>query len=686
MRIRIRLLAFSCALLLAACGSPSSPPPPAPQITAVSPMVAARGETIMVTGTGFGTQGDLTVGGVPADIVAWSDTDIEAVVPSDAPGAWQEVVVATTGGESEYDGLFVGVEYTGPADSLQQFILDAEPGTAVLLEAETYSVGGIEFFIDNVDLYGRGPGETVIAGDAVFAMADHGNDVTVADLTIRTEDLSFMQGSVRGYPIFSSMAAPADLDAEALLQAAVAAHAVEPAAALPSASLTFERLVVDPESGGGSPTIGIFLPIAPILDLTFRDVVLEDDTAQAAIVTGGALSVIDSSFEVAEGIFAAIGNTLEVTGSQLVFAGDAQLGADKGLYIEDSMVVAENGDMEIIGAVSALFGGSVMGGGPVSITRSTVSAQDADISDLTELGYVQMVTMLAPLSLVDNHLLRADSDFVTTVISFLGDGDITIVGNADIRAGRAAGPNIQEGTFGVLSQAGELPSDVIFAGNSVATTAQLVITGTGTGGYFTVADNAFDLGSTVQDGDLVVDGSGYGSVDFSRNTGSLYAGTVAIYSEAETEVTVSDNDITFTQSSTGLELSGSGTTTVTGNTFTAVDPGAGALALFVGWAEDPLALRVSENTFSGFVNALRFVGDALVETAIDARLNDNVFDMEFTAAPQVAELTAVGDVIVAENNVWGTETDVATLMSYVTRDGLSIGWGGDIDIDPVKAP
>src|SRR5690606_21668825 len=142
-------------------------------------------------------------------------------------------------------------------------------------------------------------------------------------------------------------------------------------------------------------------------------------TCALPIFTGGALSVIDSSFEVAEGIFAAIGNTLEVTGSQLVFAGDAQLGADKGLYIEDSMVVAENGDMEIIGAVSALFGGSVMGGGPVSITRSTVSAQDADISDLTELGYVQMATMLAPLSLVDNHLLRADSDFVTTVMSFL---------------------------------------------------------------------------------------------------------------------------------------------------------------------------------------------------------------------------------------------------------------------------
>src|SRR5690606_40532685 len=121
-------IVFAIALL-AACGGPASAPAK-PSATGVSPDFVARGETFTVTGTGFGTSGTVTVGGVVASVSSWSDTAIEATVPAAAPGAWQEVEVTTAGGSSKVAGPFVGVAYEGDAADLPDFLASQSPGTA----------------------------------------------------------------------------------------------------------------------------------------------------------------------------------------------------------------------------------------------------------------------------------------------------------------------------------------------------------------------------------------------------------------------------------------------------------------------------------------------------------------------------------------------------------------------------
>ena len=112
MRQLMRLTTLTCVALLVACGGPTGPI--VPQATSVSPTVAARGDTITVTGTRFGTTpGSLTVGGVSAPITDWTDTAIEATVPDTAFNAWQDVEVTTAGGKSTVPDLFVGVEFGG---------------------------------------------------------------------------------------------------------------------------------------------------------------------------------------------------------------------------------------------------------------------------------------------------------------------------------------------------------------------------------------------------------------------------------------------------------------------------------------------------------------------------------------------------------------------------------------------
>jgi hypothetical protein len=74
-----------------------TPPPPAPQISSISPNYGAPGATIQIAGTGFGaTQGNstVTVGGAAASIVSWSNTAISISVPG---GAVTGNIVVTVG-------------------------------------------------------------------------------------------------------------------------------------------------------------------------------------------------------------------------------------------------------------------------------------------------------------------------------------------------------------------------------------------------------------------------------------------------------------------------------------------------------------------------------------------------------------------------------------------------------------
>jgi hypothetical protein len=63
--------------------------PVSPSVTAISPAngPAAGGTQVTISGAGFGTvPGTVFVGGVPASVVSWSDTNAVVIAPAGTPG------------------------------------------------------------------------------------------------------------------------------------------------------------------------------------------------------------------------------------------------------------------------------------------------------------------------------------------------------------------------------------------------------------------------------------------------------------------------------------------------------------------------------------------------------------------------------------------------------------------------
>lgn len=191
------VLLLLASITLIACGAPQPQPEPTPdfKVTGVSPMVAKRGQVITITGTGLGsTAGVVTVGGNAAEIVSWSETEVQAAVATDAPHAWQELSVENAAAESTtIPRFFVGVEYAGPADGLTAFVASVDADSALLLAAGTYEVPASAPDLDfrRNSLYGVGKLETVIRTSGQLRwIAASGQGVVIADLTIEADGLA----------------------------------------------------------------------------------------------------------------------------------------------------------------------------------------------------------------------------------------------------------------------------------------------------------------------------------------------------------------------------------------------------------------------------------------------------------------------------------------------------------------
>jgi hypothetical protein len=89
-----------------------------PQITKLDPATAKAGDTVVVNGYCFGVnqspKGAVTVGGIDAKIVSWSDKSISIKVPDDAKTGSQPVIV-TTGDRYTYKSDPVNLNITGSA-------------------------------------------------------------------------------------------------------------------------------------------------------------------------------------------------------------------------------------------------------------------------------------------------------------------------------------------------------------------------------------------------------------------------------------------------------------------------------------------------------------------------------------------------------------------------------------------
>jgi hypothetical protein len=882
-----QVLVLVLIAVLAACGGPSTAPDPDPDpvVSGVSPSVAPRGASVVVSGADFGSSGTMTIGGVEADVTSWSDTEIEAVVAVGTPNAWQDVEVVTGDGSASFWGFFVGVEYAGTAANLQAFLDDLVPGTAVLLQAQTYdlSAAAQPLVVDNRELHGRGESQTTIVGPTatgLMLLADFDQATTLADMTVEVDSMVFFHGSLVETlgaigPTAHAVGADRSLErgaAESVSIAAVleraeaavaTASGIVPAAALGNGpaltslveafggalSLGRFRLAGVPDSvaplavgpaqirlssvtltevAGGS-YYGLPFMALPALDFSFDGVTIAAENTALFLVSTQGYAFQDSDVSAGEILLLSFFGSVSITDSILVSGTDVVLAAESGIAVDASTVRASDGDILVHGAYTS-YGTGVPAGGPVIITGSTIEALDADFGDGNDTGAIEIITQYAPIRVQDNVRLRShDGMALGTAASFIGEADVVIEGNQEIRVGvfQADDPvDFRAGGLMLVTLGGGQPDTIRLEGNDIAATAGMaamagtaapgnlvarsntvvagdeldsgvIMIAAATLGAFVLEGNDFSVDATImlQAADLdggtailsgnelkavgdtapiiyVIAAGGScevsGNVILTEDTGAndpsaflfgcegdgpsaahvlhensvtnlgnggalsqlaFQFGTLTMDSNdiateslvnfvgADVDATVTSNALGFATGLTGwvavgnadsqlviegnavtfegvsgygLALGGVGDATVTGNTFASSGtPGPGSIALGLFASSNAVALTASGNSFTNFANALYFadrsVGDGGA-FGITAAINDNVFDFEIDAAPKVAELLHVADVIDATSNQWGTNTELATVESYVTLSGDTVGEGGGIDLDPIVVP
>ncbi len=199
---------------------------------------------------------------------------------------------------------------------------------------------------------------------------------------------------------------------------------------------------------------------------------------------------------------------------------------------------------------------------------------------------------------------------------------------------------------------------------------------------FTVSDNQLDLEST-----FMISSSSPDTV-VAGNMVTMGPGSAELTGNATAKFDVSGNTVTQrTPIGAGLHLSSMASASVTDNSFTGIDvPGVNATALLVQTGSGPMELTVTDNTFRNYSNALHLIDAAVAAHGYTAVISENVFDFVINAAPKVATLTNIKDVIDARRNQWGSNTDAVTVKGFVTEAGDTGAQGGDIDVSPITQP
>jgi hypothetical protein len=580
-RVRSTLIvALAVAVALAACGGPPPDPDPdpvPPAISGVAPSVAPRGATVVISGSDFGTSGSLTIGGVPASITGWSDDEIQAVVAVGTPDAWQEIEVTTDVGADAFSPFFVGTAFSGAAADLQDF-LDGQPvGTAVLLEAAEYDLSAVlaELRLDNRSLYGRGEAATrLVAANGAIVLANFGVAVTVADLTLETDALIYFHGTEVGglgtaslsswqgahgalafgtrtltLPSVASLAAnatAAPVAQRAGLEAydvtglthrssvglpvarAFTAVAIDemPTLALAPAGvayprITFANVTIAEDAGGGF--FGFPGSAIPAVELTLASVTI--DAPDTAVFLFASQDVVVEDTDVTAGlvVLVSVAGAVSVTSSELISGSDVNLYAESGLSVASSTVRAEDGNVELVGAVLGLLVGTGLDtGGPVTVVESTIEALDADLADANVVGQLLVTTQFAPIALRDNVLIRSHLDTViANEASFLGEGDVTLTGNAAVVVGvsQADEPvDYRQSDLVVFTGTGNAPDTVTLEDNVIDATATVIVyAGASEPGHLVARGNDVSAGDGFDAGAVVMYAGSPGTLTLTSN-------------------------------------------------------------------------------------------------------------------------------------------------------------------------
>src|SRR5690606_6946954 len=210
-------------------------------------------------------------------------------------------------------------------------------------------------------------------------------------------------------------------------------------ASLRAAAIAPPRLVLDGVTHNEA-TSGLWGALgfsASLVDVVLRGSTLEFGNGVVALVSVGDITIESSSVTSGTLTVATPTGTVHVAASAIESTGPTVFGAERGLQVIDSAVLITDGSLQVIGnAATAMTGSTQPTGGPIEFKGSTVEVLDSDLLDASNHGSVTMLTQFAPISLIDNVLLRSHDDFtILTLDSQHGEADIELRGNIDVRVG-----------------------------------------------------------------------------------------------------------------------------------------------------------------------------------------------------------------------------------------------------------
>lgn len=562
--LRYLLGAALLAVLLAACGTPAAPvatdpdpddpqQPVPPSITGFSPAAAVRGSSVVITGHDFGEEiGTVTIGGAVAEVSRWTGTTIEATVPEGAPNAWQDLSVSTEGGAAAHSGLFVGAEFTGDGDGLQEFLELQPQGGAVLLGAGTYAVPEEVLLVDNVDLYGRGADETELQlPELGVVLADFGAVTTIADLSTSGGPLTVTGGT------FADIVLPPSGGGYAGLSGLTDVRAyVGELGALASPRLGLEPTIVlsGLDLGGGMrglpSQVGTF-------DLEVHDSSISMPGARLLVQTTGDVLLSGVTSSSGSATLISLRGSLQISNSDLRFD-DAALMASGGVSISGSALAALDGNLQIIGEdPSALDSEVAIPGGPIMITGSSLRALAADQETSGLQGNIHVYTWDAPISLTDNLELSSHGYFeVEAGRGPFGKSDIEFARNRNVQVGvfaeeagaysRASNLNLR------LYDSGNVANHVTFSENALSISNSLNVVGDSGPFSLEFSDNTGMIGIENSFGGLFIEGEIGGSATLNSNDLQVRGG-VGVGLEVPTEASLRMADNRFVHPDSGLQ-------------------------------------------------------------------------------------------------------------------------------------
>lgn len=517
-----------------------------------SQTVAARGDDLVITGSGLGSSGEVLIGGVTVPTSSWSDSEITLTIPMTALSGPQTVTVSSPLGDSSFE-LFVGVAF--PPGDLDDLVAAAHPkGTAVLLSAGTYTQAATELELDNLSFYGQGVDATTIntgaSANTITFYADSDEHIVLQDLTLISDETYIAADSPGPLDPLNVGGADSLADSGALK-------------ALISAQL--EQYASKGQLGTQATSTGSF---------RLENFRLQEIAGGAGLVTalmGAQLWVYGGDIELINAEFEAVDSRIGLITSGDVSITDSKIdGAD---FFLASFLGALTVDSSVVSARPALG----VGGDPLMLYGTGLSINDSEVRSYAHTLQIIPFTILSgspPPLPVNSSLQLINTTFRVTArdpVAAPGEGNLAILA-------LAGESHINSNTFIVNGQL--LSSNVggslairnndFTIGHADIASSRYELTSVFAPGHLEFSNNTVTWSNT---GELVAAGNFHHSIHDNTLTGNSTGTALYLTHDpaAPTAMDIRDNHIIDFENAVAIELAGAGAEqfnlTLTGNHF-----------------------------------------------------------------------------------------------------------------------